>query len=77
MLVKAIILAMLAAVLVALGSAVFAMLGPRRDHQRMARALTWRISLSVLLFVLLLAGFASGVLQPHQAIPPKPTVHNQ
>jgi len=56
---------------------VFALLGPRRDHNRMARALTWRIGLSVLLFVLLLAGFASGVLQPHPAIPPKTTVHNQ
>ena len=77
MLVKAIILAMLAAILIALGSAVFAMLGPRRDHKRMARALTWRISLSVLLFILLLAGFVSGVLQPHQAIPPKPTIHSQ
>lgn len=77
MLVKAIILAMLAAVLIALGSAVFAMIGPRRDHKRMARALTWRVSLSVLLFVLLLAGFASGVLQPHQAIPPRLTLHNQ
>jgi uncharacterized membrane protein YsdA (DUF1294 family) len=77
MLVKVIILAMLTAVLVALGSAVFAMLGARRDHTRMARALTWRIGLSVLLFVLLLAGFASGVLQPHPAIPPNPMVHNQ
>ena len=68
MLVKAIILVMLAAILIALGSAVFAMLGPRRDHNRMARALTWRISLSVLLFILLFVAFASGVLQPHQEI---------
>jgi len=77
MLVKAIILVMLAAILIALGSAVFAMLGPRRDHSRMARALTWRVSLSVLLFILLFAGFASGVLQPHQAVPPNPSPHNQ
>lgn len=77
MLVKAIILVMLAAILIALGSAVFAMLGPRRDHNRMARALTWRISLSVLLFILLFVAFASGVLQPHQAVPPNPTHHNQ
>ncbi|MBC7162597.1 DUF2909 domain-containing protein [Immundisolibacter sp.] len=77
MLVKAFILAMLAAILIALGSAVFAMLGPRRGHDRMARALTWRIGLSVVLFLLLLAGFASGVLQPHQPFPASPPGHNQ
>ncbi len=77
MLVKAFILAMLAAILFALGSAVFAMLGPRRGHDRMARALTWRIGLSVALFVLLLAGFASGVLEPHQPFPENPANHSQ
>ena len=44
---------------------------------RMARALTWRIGLSVVLFLLLLAGFASGVLQPHQPFPASPAGHNQ
>jgi Protein of unknown function (DUF2909). len=77
MLVKAFILAMLAAILTALGSAVFAMLGPRRGQDRMARALTWRIGLSVLLFLLLLAGFASGVLQPHPPFPTDPAGHSQ
>ena len=69
MLVKLIILAMLTAILIALGSAVFAMLGPRRGHTRMARALTWRVGLSVTLFLLLLIGFATGVLQPHAVVP--------
>lgn len=77
MLVKVLILAMLAAILIALGSAVFALLGPRGDPDRMARALTWRISLSVLLFILLLAGFAGGVLRPHAAVPPNPATHSQ
>ena len=72
MLVKLIVMAMLAAILIALGSAVFAMLGPRRGDQRMARALTWRVGLSVTLFLLLLAGFATGVIKPHAALPPTP-----
>lgn len=77
MLMKAFILAMLAAILFALGSAVFAMLGARRGHDQMARTLTWRIGLSVALFILLLVGFASGALKPHQPFPHPPTHHSQ
>lgn len=77
MLIKAFILVMLVAILIALGSAVFAMLGPKRGRDRMARALTWRIGLSVVLFLLLLAGFASGILQPHQPFPTNPAGHSQ
>jgi hypothetical protein len=77
MLVKLLILAMLAAIVTALGSAVLAMLGPRRGHAHMARALTWRVGLSVALFLLLLAGFAGGVLRPHAAIPASPPVQSQ
>jgi Na+/phosphate symporter len=73
MLVKLIVLAMLAAILIALGSAVFAMLGPKRGDQRMARALTWRVGLSAALFLLLLAGFATGLIKPHAAVPPVPS----
>lgn len=76
MLMKLIILAMLAAILIALGSAVFAMLGPRRGHARMARALTWRVGLSVALFLLLLGGVATGVLKPHAVVPTSPTARN-
>jgi uncharacterized membrane protein YdfJ with MMPL/SSD domain len=78
MLMKLIILAMLAAILIALGSAVFAMLGPRRGHARMARALTWRVGLSVALFLLLLGGVATGVLKPHAVVPTptNPTAQN-
>jgi glycerol uptake facilitator-like aquaporin len=77
MMTKAFIVAMLAAILFALGSAAFAMLGPRRGHDRMARALTWRIGLSVALFLLLLAGFAGGVLKPHAAIAPAAAAQSQ
>jgi apolipoprotein N-acyltransferase len=77
MLIKLFILAMLAAIIVALGSAVFALLGPRRERARMARALTWRVGLSVTLFLLLMAGFAAGVIKPHAVAPPQPPAHSQ
>jgi len=79
MLIKLLILAMLAAIIGTLGSAVFALLGPRRDPGRMARALTWRVGLSVTLFLLLMAGFASGLIKPHavEAPTPAPAAHNQ
>jgi len=37
--------------------------------ERTVRALTVRVSLSVLLFILLMIGFATGVLQPHGVYP--------
>jgi formate/nitrite transporter FocA (FNT family) len=77
MLIKLLILAMLAAVLVALGSAVFALLGPQRERTRMARALTWRIGLSVTLFLLLMVGFATGLIKPHAVAAPTPATHSQ
>ena len=77
MLIKLLILAMLAAIIVSLGSAVFALLGPRREHTRMVRALTWRVGLSVTLFLLLMAGFATGLIKPHEVVAPNPAVQSQ
>jgi apolipoprotein N-acyltransferase len=77
MLIKLLILAILSAIIVALGSAVFALLGPQRERARMARALTWRVGLSVTLFLLLMAGFATGAIKPHAVAPPQPPAHSQ
>jgi len=55
---------MLIAIVASLGSAAVFMLRGRGDSRRMARALAWRVGLSVTLFVLLLAGYALGLLQP-------------
>jgi hypothetical protein len=47
-----------------------------KDHgttTRTLRALTWRIGLSVVLVLLLIAGFATGLIGPHNAIPIPPT----
>lgn len=62
------IVAVLVVILIALARALLAMLrggAGRADRASTARALTWRIGLSVALFVLLLVGYATGVLEPH------------
>lgn len=59
------IVAVLVVILIALARALLAMLRGGADRASTARALTWRIGLSVALFVLLLVGYATGVLEPH------------
>ena len=59
------IIVLLVAIVVSLGHALASMSsGPDRS-QRMAQALTVRISLSVALFALLLIGCHFGWIQPH------------
>ena len=48
-----------------LGSALFYLLRDRSRSPRTVKALTFRIGLSIGLFILLLLGYAAGVLQPH------------
>ena len=60
-----VILALLFAIVASLGHALSSMSsGPDRS-QRMAQALTVRITLSVGLFALLLVGYHFGLIQPH------------
>ncbi len=61
---KIVILSLLAVVLISLGSALVAMAkGDKSD--KMLKALTWRIGLSVAIFILLLIGQAMGFITPH------------
>ena len=55
---------MLLAIVASLGSAALFMLKGRGDSERMAKALTWRIALSVALFLLLMAGYVLGLIEP-------------
>lgn len=61
---KVIIAVLLLGVVVSLGQALFAMTsGP--DHSgRMVRALTWRIGLSLALFIALMIGWQLGLIEP-------------
>ncbi len=66
MLVKAIVVLFLLIILYSLGSALFYLVRDKgSDSTRVVKALTWRISLSMLLFVLLLIAFSLGWITPH------------
>ncbi len=61
---KIVILSLLAVVLISLGSALAAMAkGDKSD--KMLKSLSWRIGLSVAIFILLLIGQATGLITPH------------
>jgi hypothetical protein len=66
MLVKAIIILFLLIIIFSLGSALtFLVRGAKNDDTRMVKALSWRIGLSLLLFLLLFVAFAMGWIKPH------------
>jgi hypothetical protein len=62
---KIIVLLLFAIVLYCLASASYYLITKQEDGKKMARALTWRIILSMAIFLTLLAGFATGWLHPH------------
>ena len=65
-LIKLLVVLMLIAIIASLGSALFHLSRGKGDSKKMLRALTWRISLSVLLFALLMLAYSRGLLAPHQ-----------
>lgn len=69
MLTKVIIVLFLLIIIGSLFSGLFYLVKDKGASERTVRALTVRISLSVLLFVLLMIGYATGVLQPHGVYP--------
>ncbi|MEK6771177.1 MAG: twin transmembrane helix small protein [Pseudomonadota bacterium] len=64
MLIKIIVILMLLAIVGSLASAMLFLFKDRGRGERTVRALTWRISLSITLFVLLLVGFKLGIIPP-------------
>jgi Protein of unknown function (DUF2909) len=62
---RLLIVAALFAIIASLGSALFQLSRGQGDSRKMLRALTWRISLSVGLFLLLLLAWRLGYIQPH------------
>lgn len=59
------IVLILLTIVASLGSALVYLLRDRSRSPRTVKALTFRISLSIVLFLLLLLGYAFGILQPH------------
>jgi O-antigen/teichoic acid export membrane protein len=62
---KIIIVILLLVVLVSLGSALYHLVNSKGDSGKLLKSLTWRIGLSVGIFILLLIGQATGLIQPH------------
>jgi hypothetical protein len=62
---KILVVLILFTIIGSLFSGLFFLIKDKGTSDRTVRALTVRISLSVLLFVLLMIGFATGLLQPH------------
>ncbi len=64
-LVKAAIFVCLAGIVVSLGVGLFHLVGDKGKSNRMVRALTIRIVLSVALFVFLILAWQQGWIHPH------------
>ena len=69
MLFKLIVLALLAAVLVSLTSGLVFLLKDGGQTKRTLKALTVRIGLSLVVFLLLVAGYLAGWIHPHGVVP--------
>lgn len=62
---RLIVIAVLVTIVFFLGSALFQLSRRQGDPQKMLRALTWRIGLSVGLFLMLLLLWRLGLIRPH------------
>jgi Protein of unknown function (DUF2909) len=63
--IKLVIVFVLVAIVVSLGSGLFHLVKDDGQSKRMVNALTVRIALSVLLFVLLFVAWKNGLIVPH------------
>ena len=69
--IKIIIVFLLALILISLGAGMFSLIKDRGDSDRTVKFLTFRIALSILVFVLIAVSFYMGWIQPHGIAPPK------
>lgn len=63
--VKGVIIALLVFIAFSLGSALYFLMRDPGQSTRVVKALSWRIGLSVVLFVLLMVAFKLGWITPH------------
>ncbi len=68
MLFKTLVVVMLLIILSALASGLYYLITDKGKSDRVVKALTWRIGLSVSLFALLLIGAATGLITPHGVV---------
>ena len=70
--IKTIILFLLVLIIISLAAGMFTLIKDRNKTDRTVKFLTFRIVLSVSLFVLLAVSFFMGWIQPHGLLPPSP-----
>ncbi len=66
---KVLIIGFLLVIVFSLGQGLYYMMSDKGKSDRVVKALTWRVGLSVGLFVLLLIGMATGIIEPHGTEP--------
>jgi hypothetical protein len=77
MLLKIIVTLTLLAILASLAGGMLFLVKDKGQTDRTAKALTWRIALSVSLFALLMISIAAGWLKPHGIYPSSHAVTQQ
>ncbi len=70
--IKTIILLLLLLIIISLAAGMITLIKDRNKTDRTVKFLTFRIVLSVSLFVLLAVSFFMGWIQPHGLLPPAP-----
>ncbi|MGH8547014.1 MAG: twin transmembrane helix small protein [Methylococcales bacterium] len=73
MIIKIVIILALLVIFVSLTSALFYLVKDKDGSHRTAKALTARITLSIVLFIFLLIAFSTGIIQPHGLNPARGT----
>jgi succinate dehydrogenase/fumarate reductase cytochrome b subunit len=66
---KVIIIGFMIAILYSLGSSFYFLVHDKGEGDRTVRRLSWRVGLSLLLVLLLFAGFKLGIIEPRGANP--------
>jgi amino acid transporter len=69
---KIIIVLLLLAVLISLASGMFFLVQDQGESDRTVKSLTVRITLSIALFLMLIIGYFTGLIQPHGISPVAP-----
>ena len=66
---KLLVVILLLVIMISLGSALVYLVRDRGTTRRTLNALTLRIGLSIVAFILLMIGYATGLIAPHGVVP--------
>jgi cytochrome bd-type quinol oxidase subunit 1 len=69
---KLFIIAILILIIASMASALVFMVKDKGQSRRTVKALSWRIGLSIMAFLLLWIAYAAGWIQPHGILPEQP-----